>query len=1431
MNSNNSAIIKLSILQKLFGTALINIIFMSLISIYAINQMSLIGTEIEEIAELDMPLVTAITQIEIHQLEQAIYLERALRVIQEINLNAKAKADVNAKLDFDLAMNKFNEYSKKINQELIDTEKKVVIDIKIAHFTEDIKEFKLVLNALKKIKKEHSNYEKNAFELIKKIQTGELDYAQSHKAINIIEEEEDQLDQEVESLLFEIERFTEESLLKAKEHEKEALQNLIIFTLMAVILGLIISYMMTKLITRPILELTSLTKEITKGKIDKKIENVGSDEVGILADSINQLLVTLNETADQANAITQGDDSIEIIPLSTSDRLGISLKEMKEQIFASQASLKRSNSLTTGILDTSEDCILSINEQGEILSCNPATQKLFQYVKDELIGKNINMLMPAPFNGEHDSYLQNYLSTGVKKVIGSGRELIGLKKDGLEFPIFLRVGEVKQDDSSVFTGFIRDITKEKVYEQNLQATNADLTHQSKLKSQIAGIAELTQGATQLGPLADKIISSLAEMTGSGHGVFYISEIIRDFYKKDQNVSSDQSLILLGSYAFKQRKNVTSKIALGEGLVGQCAKEKKSILLTQAPSDYIQINSALGEQVPLNILVEPIIFEQELVGVVELASFKEFTPLHQEMIHEVMLSLGVVINSIQNQETTKKLLRETQEQAEELQTQQEELKSSNENLIEQTQLLKVSEEELKQQSEELRVSNDELAQKQISLQKQKDEIETSQKKLTVKAKELTLASKYKSEFLANMSHELRTPLNSLLLLSKGLADNRKGNLNESEVEDARIIHDGGHSLLSLINDILDLSKVEAGKLNVHIEELSIKTLVNNLKKMFNPVANSRSLEFKIELADGVPKTIISDRQRVEQILRNLLSNAMKFTEQGCVTLSIDLAKADTRFVHSDLCADRAIGLSIIDTGIGIPSHKIQEIFEAFQQEDGSTSRKFGGTGLGLTIARELTRLLGGEIQLQSKQGEGSCFTLYLPYELTQSSLDENFNENTHSNSTEEKQIIGENKIQEIVLKTDKKSVAQYSSQFIGDDRDNIQPEDKSILIIDDDEIFAKILRDFSIEQGYKCLVAGDGRSGVYLAQQYQPKGIILDLKLPDIDGLQVLEQLKFSLRTRHIPVEIISGHCDEKTKILQQGAIGLLIKPVSENQLQDVLVKISDISCSEVKTILIVEDDQGNRKATTNLLENSGLEITSVATGQEGCKEILNNKYDCVILDLGLPDMTGFEVLKKVSKDSDLVLPPFIIYTGKEISDDEQKELQKYSSTIVIKGVGSAERLLDDVSLFMHNIETELIDNEDKIRLLHDEDAMLKDRKILLVDDDMRNSYALSKKLIEIGFDVEMASNGKDAIDLLEKDPHFELVLMDIMMPVMDGNEATECIRKLPQFKNLPIIALTAKTMPEDRDKCLQAGVSEYITKPIDFDKLLSIMRIWLFKRI
>jgi PAS domain S-box-containing protein len=1161
------------------------------------------------------------------------------------------------------------------------------------------------------------------------------------------------------------------------------------------------------------------------------------------------------------------------------------VKEVERKMFESEAKTKE-------LVNTALDPIITITDRGIIDSVNSAFTKMFGYSGDDVIGKNIKMLMPEPFHSEHDGYLSNYKNTGNKKVIGIGREVVAKRMDGSTFPIHLSVNEYTVNNNKFYTGTIRDLTAIKENEDYLtelvdkaelistgdymaeikprsdqdqlgialqrmtnvlrnvskfavklaegdfsvsveKQSSSDLLADSMNKlvtqlksvteenarkawisSGISGINDVTRGETDLRNMATAICQYLAK---------YLQAQIMTLY-----VAEGNTLRLTGSYAFNKRKSLGESIEFGEGLVGQAALERETISITDVPQDYSRISSSIGDSYPRNIVVTPFVTDDTVLGVLELGVFSELSDMKLELLDSLREPVAIMIRSVFAQTKTKELLEETQRQAEELQSQQEKLKKSNEGLQEQTRRLKQSEEELRQQSEELQVSNEELEEKQEALTTQKNQVEAAKKEVEINARELALASKYKSEFLANMSHELRTPLNSLLLLSKGLSGNKKGNLTQGQVEDAQVIYEGGNDLLALINDIMDLSKVEAGMLNVHIEELKLATLTRNLQKVFDPVADDRGLIFKIDIDDTVPEIITSDAQRVEQILKNLLSNAMKFTENGSVTLKIQPLEPDVRFRQSGLNRDSAIAFAVTDTGVGIPADKQQAIFEAFQQQDGSTSRKYGGTGLGLTISRELARLLNGEIRVQSYENEGSTFTLYLPKDLKIESVDQARGGTSPDSARDgmSKRPIRSmsNQYQRPI------TPVQPAAQFIADDRKDIIEGDKTLLIIDDDKKYAKILRDHGRSNGYKCVVAGDGRSGIQLAAEYVPSGILLDIGLPDIDGHHVLEQLKFSLQTRHIPVQIISGYGENKNKSLRQGAMGHLTKPVEQEQLNTALENIAAIAKTDVRNILIVEDDKGNQQAIRGILKSSGVNIKCVDTGKKACTEILSNTYDCVILDIGLPDMSGFDVLKTINDDESKSLPPIIIYTGKEITDEENTELEKYAATIVVKGAGSPERLLDDTSLFMHSIDSTLQkEGKDTIRMLHDEDAMLKNRKILLVDDDMKNTYALSKKLIEVGLNVDMAKHGQEALEQLEKDATYELVLMDVMMPVMDGYEATQRIRKMPDYKDIPVVALTAKAMREDREKCLEAGASEYLVKPIDFEKLLSIMRIWLFK--
>ena len=678
------------------------------------------------------------------------------------------------------------------------------------------------------------------------------------------------------------------------------------------------------------------------------------------------------------------------------------------------------------------------------------------------------------------------------------------------------------------------------------------------------------------------------------------------------------------------------------------------------------------------------------------------------------------------------------------------------------------------------------------------------------------------------------------MSESLLDNNKGNLEEDQLEDIKIIFDGGNDLLALINDIMDLSKVEAGMLRIYSQDVQISTLKSNLIRLFKPIAAEKSLEFKVEVAETLSDTFQSDSQRVEQILKNFLSNAFKFTTEGSVILKIHSDAPHTDYSNKNLASIPTIAFSVIDTGIGIPREKQHAIFEAFQQEDGSTSRKYGGTGLGLTISRELARLLSGEIQLKSAKDAGSIFTLYLPLETDKRVFDVDETISAKENglslfpSTKyEPQPVEKKLRKESAPSTPDSATAPKrlppQTKFVTDDRKNISEEDRILLIIEDDPVFAKTLRDHARGQGYKCLVSESGKLGLSFAAEYPLQGILLDLGLPDMDGLQVLEQLKYNLKTRHVPVHVISAR-EDGYQSMSKGASGHLLKPVDKDDLLNIFNNITQIRGKKIREILIAEDNQKERKNLTKLLANKEISITYVKTS-EVHQRIHDKAYDCAIVDLAGSSMDDRAILMQLlgSKDKKS-LPPLIIYSKSELDAEVTNMLNSYSPPGVLKEADSPERLLDEVSLFIHKVESGFNESsKEKIRLLHDQDAMLQGRKVLLVDDDMRNTYALSKKLMQVGLKVDIAANGQIAVDKMKEDAEFELVIMDIMMPVMDGYEASRQIRKMAHYANIPILAITAKAMPEDRDKCLQAGASEYITKPIDFNQLLSLLRIWLFK--
>lgn len=970
-----------------------------------------------------------------------------------------------------------------------------------------------------------------------------------------------------------------------------------------------------------------------------------------------------------------------------------------------------------------------------------------------------------------------------------------------------------------------------------QAYNKKVEDENWVKSNTSAISLELQSEQDLQLISQTFIDRLVPLVGAIYAGLYVRE----------GLGEDNRLKLHGSYATYDEHLFEQSFALGEGLVGQCARGRDMIEITDLPPSYVKLRSGIGEVAPGSLLLLPVMYQTRQLAVIELASMEPFSATHRELLRGLAENFGIILNNLFGRMRIEELLRESQAlgeelqvQSEELVSQQEELRSSNERLEEQTSTLKKSEELLQSQQEELEQSNEELLQKTHMLEQQmrkteqkNEQIERTKLALEKQTVQLALSSKYKSEFLANMSHELRTPLNSLLILSQMLMDNKDGNMTGKQVEFASTIHSSGGDLLKLIDEILDLSKIGAGKMNLVTERVPLSELMNTLRNGFLPISQQKGLQFEITIQQDVPEELYTDGHRVKQVLKNLLSNAIKFTQSGSVHLNVRIE--DSEVASAITGKGRILAFEVRDTGIGIPQDKQEMIFEAFQQVDGSTSRIYGGTGLGLAISRDLSVLLGGSLTVESTEGSGSLFTLFLPEFHVVETAGANI---APSGSASIPQSLGY-QIEEAAMQAapslhmgdtaPRQLELNQAGPFVEDDRDGIEPGDQVVLIIEDDMHFVRVLLDITRSRGFKGIVAMQGDDGLAYARTYKPDAILLDIMLPVMDGWSVLHHLKHDPDTRHIPVHVISV-MEDVQQGLAMGAIAYLKKPATKEKLDQLFLQIESFLNRNLKHLLLVEDDVVLRTSIVELVGHDDVAISAVSTGQEALSLLASQHFDCMVLDLGLPDINGFDLLDDIRQNEKLRDLPIIIYTGRELDKKEEMQLRKYAETIIIKDVKSPERLLDETTLFLHRVVAELPEEKRNVlRKLHSVEAIFEGKAILIVDDDIRNVFALSSALEGYNMNIHFAENGLEALDMMEKHPDIQLILMDMMMPEMDGYETMSRIRMMPEFERLPIIAITAKAMKEDRDKCIEAGASDYIAKPVNIDQLLSLMRVWLYK--
>ena len=941
-----------------------------------------------------------------------------------------------------------------------------------------------------------------------------------------------------------------------------------------------------------------------------------------------------------------------------------------------------------------------------------------------------------------------------------------------------------------------------------------LSEQAWVRDGQAQLAETLIGQQTLTTVGRSVLSFVGR---------YLDPVVGAMYVRDDS----GQLQRVSTHGFDGVEGDGQIAAARDGLVGQALRDGRLNHLTNLKGGYFKVGSGLGETEPAELLLAPIANDGVVNGVIELGFMRAVVPRDLELLKLVGGSVGASVESALFRKRLQDSVEETQQLNEELQVQQEELRTANEELGEQSRVLTESQGHLERQQAELEATNTQLAEQADSLDRKNEALNEAQVTLQDRADELQRASRYKSEFLANMSHELRTPLNSSLILAKLLSENKDGNLTAEQLKFAQTIYGAGNDLLNLINDILDLSKVEAGRLELQPQFVSVHRLVDSLQRTFTPLAGEKKLAFEVQVQPDAPTSMVTDNLRVEQILKNLLSNAIKFTEKGAVTISVQ-SRPDDR-----------VAFAVKDSGIGIPEGQQDIIFEAFRQADGTINRRYGGTGLGLSISRELARLLGGTISVESTAGQGSTFTLTLPAKWTdvpESSQGEDAPGGTSLNADSARRPPSS------FLPASTRSPASApvapapasvptvvaSSASFTDDRHQAAPEKgRVLLVVEDDETFAGVLYNLAHEMRYRCLVASTAGEALELATSYLPNAILLDVRLPDGSGLSVLQFLKDDPRTRHIPVHIVAGE-DFSEIALHMGAIGFAVKPTSADELRGIFQRLEDKGAKKVKRVLVVEDDARQRDSVVHLIKEDDIDIAAVATGAEALELLKGTVFDCMIIDLKLPDMDGSDLLERMTTEDICSFPPVIVYTGRNLTREEETRLNKYSRSIIIKGARSPERLLDEVTLFLHTVESQLsVERQTMLRTARNREKVFEGRKVLLVDDDVRNIFALASALEQKGLQVEIGRNGFEALSKLAEVPDIDLVLMDVMMPGMDGLEATRRIRANPKFAQLPVIAVTAKAMKDDQEQCRRAGANDYLAKPIDLDRLFSLMRVWM----